>query len=401
MKFITRLLAILAIITMSSIASAAGEFKEINNLMKASRWNEAETALNLYIQNRPSSAKAQYLLAQVYEHENRAPEALSALSSALDLDETARFASSGAVKAMQRRLGATMTDSPESRTSYSMGQSTGIAAPAQPEMSKSSDNSTPTLAILIVLLLVATACGGVWLVMKFNRKRNEDDHNELIRVRMLTRINSINDRSQDLVKKIKYEGRTDSNLSFGVNGLISSIIILLTKLKSREIDGAQLPDDIKKVDLFETQMAKFELRFANKEFTAPEPVEVTPAASPSSISEQSQPTFTQNPEPARPQQNSTITHEHHHYRESDNSSNVILTSLLASAAISSMSNSHAKNVEEPYHRKVDLDDDYRPSRSTSSSSSSYSPPLDFGGNNDDYSSSSSSDSSSSSSNDDY
>ena len=450
MKSFKRIFALCVLMLVTSLALAAGEFKDINSMMKSGDWRGAENALVSYIKTKPTSAKANYLLAQTYEQQNRIPEASATLQKALNLDPSAKFASSmNAVNAMNSRLNDKMRgpvaskpkqqyyDDP-SRSSNAVAnqpyrhtpsaispppvrQETAAITPVQ----TNTDNSGSGFGTFLVflLILIALGVGGVLLYKRWNDKK-QAEVKELERKNLLARCVAVQGELETLSKNLKYENQASSELADDVAALMTLVSKSVAGLSSRNY-VEELAIKLSHVVEYENQIANYASLLRRKDFNPskkakpsvsqaikssatpfeiPDSYQTRPAAASTPPASQYVPPVSHQSTPAH-HTSHTVVHEHH------NSGPDLLTTVLVANAISS-NNNHSHDYERQRRldaeaeenrqrrreeeqknrrREEEREEERRQEREAEReySSRSYTPPIDLGGNDDDDDSSSS------------
>ena len=441
MKYLKRIFTLCVLMLVTSLAIAAGEFKDINSMMKSGNWRGAENALVAYIKTKPTSAKANYLLSQTYEQQNRIPEASATLQKALNLDPSAKFASSmNAVNAMNSRLNDKMRGpvakskqpqmyyddanrspnavanqpyrhTPSATTPPPVRQETAAITPVQ----TSTDNSGSGFGTFLVflLILIALGVGGYLLYKRWNDKK-QAEVKELERKNLLARCVAVQSELETLSKNIKYENQASSELADEVAALMTLVSKSVAGLSSRNY-VEYLAVKLSHVVEYENQIANYTSLLRRKDFNpskkakpavsqavkssstpfeTPDSYQTRPAAASTPPASQYVPPVSHQSTPAH-HTSHTVVHEHH------NSGPDLLTTVLVANAISSNNNhSHdydrqrrldAEAEENRQRRREEREEERRQEREAEReySSRSYTPPIDLGGNDDDdYSSSS-------------
>ena len=142
MNFTARIAAFILMAALSLTASAADNFKDIQKQMQSRNWAQSEQMLKTYISEKPNSAKAHYLLAQVYEQNRKYNLAQKYLAKANAIDPSKRFASSGQADKMAVRLSGKTTTSSSERYEAPAYTAPAYTAPTQ----KVAQPSQPTNA---------------------------------------------------------------------------------------------------------------------------------------------------------------------------------------------------------------------------------------------------------------
>ena len=102
----------------SVMASAEPSNSEVLAAVNNGNFTEAESMLDTVVQNHPRSAKAHYLLSEVYAKENKVPMAKQELAVALGIDPSGKFASAGKLAAYQTALNSTATTATTTTTTH-------------------------------------------------------------------------------------------------------------------------------------------------------------------------------------------------------------------------------------------------------------------------------------------
>lgn len=158
-----KLILFLALLVLSSAASAADSPKDVQALISRGDYAGAEAMLRDAVTEHPQSAKAHYVLAEVLAHEGNIGEAKTEASKAATLDPGTHFTDPAKFKDFQRKLDAALAPVSNSRSPAAPVRYSDAQQPTGGQGSGSS-RLTGILVIGAVIALIA------YLLMR--RKRN-------------------------------------------------------------------------------------------------------------------------------------------------------------------------------------------------------------------------------------
>jgi uncharacterized protein HemX len=374
MKFTARLAAFIAMAVFAVAAFAADNFKDIQSQMMSRNWGQAEQMLKSYLDQKPNSAKANYLLAQVYEQNRKYDLAQKYLDKANGIDPSQRFASPGQANNMASRLAVktatsskqyARTDKPATtyrEPSYTPptyhAPAPRVATQTQPAVVTSqapAQQSGGGAALLFVLLALVVLGGVGYFIFTQRAKKQVLEQLNAERRALLAQSVKQQERVAELRKKLMYENQATSDLASDVNGLSSEINNMATNLRV-EVAADDYPITTRRtqVESMERRLTDCEGRLNRKAFNipAPAPAPRTPNATTQDAMREAdemiarraepryeapRPTYTPPPAPAPVQQ--TVVHEHHHH---DSGPDLLSTVVLANA----MSHNHNDGYAE-------------------------------------------------------
>ena len=293
MNFTARIAAFILMAALSLTASAADNFKDIQKQMQSRNWAQSEQMLKTYISEKPNSAKAHYLLAQVYEQNRKYNLAQKYLAKANAIDPSKRFASSGQADKMAVRLSGKTTTSSSERyeaPAYTAPAYTAptqkVAQPSQPTnaaapVQKSSGGSGFGTFLMFILVLAILGGVGHYVITTRTRKQQlaaMDDQRRSLQAQAVQQQNRI----LDLRKKLSYENQASSDLANDATELAAAINNVASSLRADVTDfNYPLTARRGQVEELERRLAECESRLARKAFmnqrVAPKP---TPAPCP-------------------------------------------------------------------------------------------------------------------------
>ena len=355
MNFTARIAAFILMAALSLSAFAADNFKEIQKQMMSRNWATSEQMLKTYISEKPDSAKAHYLLAQVYEQNRKFNLAQKYLDKANAIDPSQRFASSGQADKMAARL-ASKTSSSSDRYARTEKPASSYQAPSytppryeapEPKVAQRSEPpatySSPTLStkqnsssggggFLIGLLLILALAGGgyFWYV---NRSKKQliaglDDQRRALQAQTVKQ----QERVADLRKKLTYESQGASDLANDVAALAAEINNTASLLRPEVLNESYpLAARQFQVTSMERQLTECESRLVRKAFN-----KVPNATTRAAMAEAERISQRRNPPPAprvaprpyTPAPEPTVVHHHHHSSDSGLATGVVLGSVL-------------------------------------------------------------------------
>jgi hypothetical protein len=160
-----KLILFLALLVLTSVASAADSPKDVQALIARGDYTGAEAMLRSAVAGHPQSAKAHYVLAEVLAHEGNIGEAKAEASKAATLDPGTHFTDPAKFQAFQHKLDAALAPVSNVRSPATPVRYADSQRPAGAEGSGSS-HMTGILVIGVVIVLI------VFLWMR--RKRATD-----------------------------------------------------------------------------------------------------------------------------------------------------------------------------------------------------------------------------------
>ena len=153
----------------SVMASAEPSNSEVLAAVNNGNFTEAESMLDTVVQNHPRSAKAHYLLSEVYAKENKVPMAKQELAVALGIDPSGKFASAGKLAAYQTALNSTATTATTTTTTHQHL----MVQPSQqysPPIQHSHAGVISFLVVLFIMALVLVAILGLLFIRDGRRE---------------------------------------------------------------------------------------------------------------------------------------------------------------------------------------------------------------------------------------
>lgn len=146
MKHTTKFMIAMALVFHTIVSFAAPNPKQVQEAMKAKNWGQAQSMLQEVIKEKPKSAVAWFLIAQVYEQQGNKNAARQALLKAKELDPSIRFAKNPDMEAaMEKRLGISNSGDAPNRNSNSgnNSNSTRIASNDRGERTERTERKAP------------------------------------------------------------------------------------------------------------------------------------------------------------------------------------------------------------------------------------------------------------------
>ena len=145
---------ILAAFALSSIANAEPSNSDVLNAVNNGNFIEAESMLDVVVQSHPRSAKAHYLLSEVYAKEDKVPLAKQELATALSIDPSGKFASAGKLAAYQSALNSTSKTTTTTTTSHHQSYMVQPSQQYAPPVQHSQSGLISFLAVIFILVLI-------------------------------------------------------------------------------------------------------------------------------------------------------------------------------------------------------------------------------------------------------